>query len=265
MVRSGPVIGLAAQLLLLSALAGSIGLSLTGWLVGAACGLITNLLLNRGLIRSAARALGPANRVTLTRATLAGGTAALIADRVSRPGPVHTVSVTTMVLLATIALALDAVDGSVARRTGTASELGARFDMETDAFLIFALSVYVARSLGPWVLVIGAARYAFVAAGWLLPWLRRSLPARYWRKPVTAIQGIVLTIAVADVLPVPIMDVALAIALGLLTESFGRDVWWLGRRRVSVTKRANQRPVALLAPTHERALAGLSARVDRSG
>ena len=39
---------------------------------------------------------------------------------------------------------LDAVDGQVARRTGTVSALGARFDMEVDAFLILVLSVYVA-------------------------------------------------------------------------------------------------------------------------
>ena len=135
---------------------------------------------------------GPADRVTLTRATLVGGVAALVADSFAgrRPSPCWS-------LLAAVALVLDAVDGRVARRTGTASPLGARFDMEVDAFLILVLSVYVARSVGPWVLAIGAARYAFVAAGWLLPWLRGPAPPRYWRKVVAAIQGIVLTVAVA--------------------------------------------------------------------
>ena len=46
--------------------------------------------------------------------------------------------------LAAVALALDPADGWLARRTGTASALGARFDGEVDAFLILALSVYVA-------------------------------------------------------------------------------------------------------------------------
>ena len=64
-----------------------------------------------------------------------------------------------LVLLASVALALDAVDGRVARRTGTVSALGGRFDMEVDAFLILVLSVQVARDHGLWVLVIGAARY----------------------------------------------------------------------------------------------------------
>ena len=91
-----------------------------------------------------------------------------------------------LVALTAVALVLDAVDGWVARRTETASALGARFDMEVDAFLILVLSVYVARSAGAWVLAIGAARYAFVAAGWLLPWLRGSPPPRYWCKVVAA-------------------------------------------------------------------------------
>ena len=68
------------------------------------------------------------------------------------------------------ALVLDSVDGRVARRTASTTAVGARFDMEVDAFLILVLSAYVVQSVGLWVLTIGAARYAFVAAGWLLPW-----------------------------------------------------------------------------------------------
>ncbi|MCU1556842.1 MAG: CDP-alcohol phosphatidyltransferase family protein [Microbacteriaceae bacterium] len=80
------------------------------------------------------------------------------------------------------------------------------------------------------MLAIGVMRYAFVAAGWIFPWLRRQLPFRYWRKVVTAVQGIALTIAGIGLLPV--LDVLLvAIALALLVESFGRDVIWLAWRR----------------------------------
>jgi hypothetical protein len=109
--------------------------------------------------------------------------------------------------------------------------LGAHFDAEVDAFLILILSVYVARSAGAWVLAIGAARYVFLAAGWPLPWLRESLPPRYWRKVVAATQGVVLAIAAADVLPPALARAALVVALVLLAESFGRDVWWLWRRQ----------------------------------
>ena len=99
------------------------------------------------------------------------------------------------------ALVLDAVDGWVARRTGTMTELGARFDMEVDAFLLLVLSAYVAPILGLWVLAIGLMRYVFVAAGWVLPWLRLQLPYRYWRKVVTAVQGIALTLAASGLIP----------------------------------------------------------------
>ena len=64
--------------------------------------------------------------------------------------------------------------------------------MEVDAWLILVLSVYVAPMVGGWVLAIGLARYAYVAAGWLLPWLRGPVPPRYWRKVVAAIQGVTL-------------------------------------------------------------------------
>jgi phosphatidylglycerophosphate synthase len=170
--------------------------------------------------------LGPADWVTLARATLAVGVAALVADSFDHPVPV-----TLLISLTVVALALDAVDGWVARRTRTTTSLGAHFDAEVDSFLIAVLSVYVARSAGPWVLAIGAARYAFLAAGWPLSWMREPLPPRYWRKVVAATQGIVLTIAAADVLPPALTQAALVAALALLAESFGRDVWWLWRRR----------------------------------
>jgi phosphatidylglycerophosphate synthase len=220
------VTGLIAQMLLLAALAGTVGLSGAGWVVGVTCGVITNALLARGLARYRADRLGPADWVTLARATLAGGVAALTADSFGRPAPVR-----TLVALTVVALVLDAVDGWVARHTETESTLGGLFDGEVDAFLMVVLSVYVARSTGAWVLAIGAARYAFLVAGWLLPWMRRTLPPRYWRKVVAATAGVALTFAVPDVLPRFLTNALLAVSLGLLAESFGRDVGWLWRRR----------------------------------
>src|SRR4029453_16918174 len=138
----------------------------------------------------------PASWVTLARATLAVGVAALAAVSYG-----HDIPVALLVTLADVALVLDLVDGWVARRTGRATERGARFDGEVDAFLILALSVYVAPGCGAWVLAIGAARYLFLAGEWLLPWMRAPLPPRRWRKLVAATQGVVLTVAAAGVLP----------------------------------------------------------------
>src|SRR4051794_27016866 len=170
--------------------------------------------------------LGPAFWVTLARAVLAVGVAALAAGSLTHDPPV-----TLLVTLAVVALVLDLVDGWVARRTGTVTALGARFDGEVDAFLILALSVYVARTSAAWVLAIGAARYLFLAGEWLLPWMRASLPPRRWRKLVAGAQGVVLTVAAAGVLPVALMQAVLLAALVLLMVSMAECVWWLWRRR----------------------------------
>ena len=164
--------------------------------------------------------------MTLARATLAVGVAALAADSFTRDTPVA-----LLVTLAAVALVLDAVDGWLARRTGTATALGARFDGEVDAFLILALSVYVAPAYGAWVLAIGAARYLFLAGEWLLPWMRAPLPPRRWRRVVAAGQGIVLTVAAADVLPRTLTQALLGAALAALAASVGECTWWLWRRR----------------------------------
>ena len=134
-------------------------------------------------------------------------------------------------VLAAIALATDAIDGRVARRTGTVSRFGARFDMETDAALLLVLSTYVARDLGLWVLAIGLARYVFLAAKLALPWLRGQARFRMWCKWVAAIQGIALVIAASGLLPDPVATALLLVALALLTESFAHEAWDLWRVR----------------------------------
>jgi phosphatidylglycerophosphate synthase len=254
MVQTAPVTALIAQMLLIAGLAIAVGLSGVGlspaaWAVGVTCWLITNAGLARGLSYYRADRLGPADWVTLARATLAAVVAALVADSFGEPAPVA-----LLVSLAAVALALDAVDGWVARRTWTTATLGARFDGEVDAFLILVLSVYVARSAGAWVLAIGLARYAFLAAEWSLPWMRAQLPPRFWRKTVTAAEGVLLTIAASNVLPRTATQAVLVVALALLAESFGRDVWWLWNRRhatltAAVTDADSTVPNSVAAPT----------------
>ena len=184
------------QLLMLMALAATVGLGGAGWVVGLACAVVLYTLLARSLARGGSEGLGPADWVTVARAALVVDVAALTADSFAS----HT-SVAALVSLATAALCLDFVDGRVARNTQTESRFGAALDGEVDAFLILTLSLYVAPAVGWWVLAIGAARYAFLAAGWPFAWMRAPLPRRDWRKVVTAVVGIALVIAAADVLP----------------------------------------------------------------
>jgi phosphatidylglycerophosphate synthase len=221
-----PLAGAVGTLFLLAVLARTVGLGGAGWLVGLASGLMLNATLGRALWRDPSARLGWASWVTLVRATLAVGVAALTAASFERD-----VAVATLVTLASVALALDFVDGWIARRTATQSALGAKLDGEVDAFLILVLSLEVAPTAGGWVLAIGLARYAFLAAGWRLHWMRAPLPPRDWRKTVTASQGIALVIAASGVPPLGVSRVLLAVALALLLESFGRDVLWLWRHR----------------------------------
>ncbi|NVI87264.1 CDP-alcohol phosphatidyltransferase family protein [Actinomadura sp. BRA 177] len=216
----GPELGLAVavQFALLAVLRpGHAGLA-----VGAAFALASWAILSRAFRRR--RTLGPADHVTLARVVLTGGVAALVAGHLAGGG--HTAA---LVVVASVALVLDGVDGQVARRTGTASKLGARFDMETDAFLVLVLSVEVAWSVGAWVLAIGAMRYVFGAAAWAAPWLCAELRPSVARKAVAVVQGVVLVVAAAGV--VPHAGLLVAAALALLVWSFGRDVLWLYARR----------------------------------
>jgi phosphatidylglycerophosphate synthase len=224
--QAGPATGLLAQVLLVAVLVGTVGLGAAGSIVGVACAVTMAAALARGVARAPREPLGPASWLTIARGTLALGVAALAADSFMRETPVA-----LLVTLAAVALAVDLADGWVARRTGTATALGARFDGEVDAFLILALSAYVAPAYGAWVLAIGAARYLFLAGEWLLPWMRAPLPPRRWRKLVAAAQGIVLTVAAAGVLPRTLAQALLVAALALLVASMAECVWWLWRRR----------------------------------
>jgi len=223
-IRLATILGMLATAALLGVVSATAGLGVAGWIVGLATGAAATALLVGARMRSDQPTILPADWVTLTRALLIAGVAGLVADSFVRP-----VSVTALVTLSTVALILDAVDGQVARRTGTATELGARIDGEVDAFLILLLSIVVAQDYGSWVLVIGAARYALLLAGWLIPWLAAPLPPRYWGKVVAAVQGIVLTVAASGLVDRRAGMIAVAAALLLLAESFGRNVIWLYR------------------------------------
>ncbi|WP_078843576.1 CDP-alcohol phosphatidyltransferase family protein [Streptomyces albus] len=227
LLRQETTAGAGAQILLLVLLDTAVGLGLAGWLTGLAFTAGTWALLTRALHRSwPPRPFGPANAVTLARTTLVGGVTALVADAFTGPVPVG-----ALVVFTAVALSLDAVDGQVARRTGTASPLGARFDMEVDAFLILVLSLYDAMALGGWVLLIGAMRYGFVAAARLMPWLNGPLPPSMARKTVAALQGVLLLAAASGLLPYTVAYGTVLGALALLVWSFGRDIGTLWRFR----------------------------------
>ena len=168
--------------------------------------------------------IGRANRVTLGRAALAVPVLAL---------PLHAAALGSaarwwVIALSTTVLILDGVDGRVARRTGTETRFGARFDMEVDAAMILALSAVVWQSgrVGAWVLLIGGMRYLFVAASFMWSALTAELPPSFRRRAICVVQGVVLLVALGPIIPSRMAVVVTAAGLGALAYSFGIDVRW---------------------------------------
>jgi len=178
---------------------------------------------------SRARTFGIADVVTLVRGLgvcfLAGLALQALAGGLNRHG------LLVMIIMGTLCLMLDGVDGWVARARGEASPFGARFDVETDAAMLVVLSVAVAALgiAGWWVLAIAAMRYGYVATSVVVPALRTPLPYRYSGKVIAVAQAVALLAALAFGLThgehwVP--TTFLLAALALLCWSFGRSVIW---------------------------------------
>ncbi len=173
---------------------------------------------------------GAANAVTLLRAGVATGLVVTLTDaaRMAEPGFAWAV-----VAVASAALALDGLDGWLARRGGLASAFGARFDMEVDAglALMLALGLIATGKAGVWVLLLGGLRYLFVAAAFIAPWLDRALPERQSRKTVCVIQIAALVALHAPLVQPPLSSAVATGATLALAWSFAVDVVWLWRRR----------------------------------
>lgn len=174
---------------------------------------------------------GPANVVTLLRA----GLVALIAATLFAPAPSGDAALLIGGLAFAI-LALDGVDGWLARRSGLASTFGARFDLEIDALFVLILSAlaFTHGKAGAWVLLIGAMRYAFFFAGRLTSKLEAPLPESMRRKAVCVVQIAALGLLLLPQIEPPHSMWIAAVALALLIWSFAVDVRHLLRRSVEV-------------------------------
>lgn len=227
-----PIATFAALAVVLLAVAAVTGRALTGTLLGttvgvagfAALALVAGIGLHRHYPHDR---LGACNAVTLFRAALISGVGAVLVD----PAQSWTLAVT-----AAVALALDGVDGKLARASGLVSDFGARFDMEVDSVfaLLLALIVWTSGTVGPWVMALGVMRYVWVAAGWVLPWLNAPLPDHVMRrKTVCVIQIAALVALVSPALAGVPAVITAALASAALLWSFGADFVWLWRRRTA--------------------------------
>ena len=135
-----------------------------------------------------------------------------------------------------LAIGLDGIDGQLARRRDAVTDLGRRLDTEIDAIAVLLGSVLVVVDGAAMLafLLVGLARYAFVAGRWSrrlrgLPVY--DLPESRVRRPLAA--GAMIAIWLA-LLPVPGQSGSVLVTTALLVPfvvSFVRD--WLavsGRR-----------------------------------
>lgn len=181
----------------------------------------------KGLHHHGLERFGLANTVTAIRAAIVS----LIAAAVFYPYAVQSISDApwTFAAVVLVTLALDGIDGYLARRFEQESDLGARFDMEIDALLIFCLAAaaFLLGKAEVWVLIIGLMRYAFMLAQYPVPRLGGALPPSLRRKCVCVVQVGVLCMVVVPSVDLPISSWLAAIALVLLAYSFAIDCLYL--------------------------------------
>lgn len=168
---------------------------------------------------------GPANSVTFLRAVLVCWIAGAIGQAGSDWASWFIVGI------GSIALALDGVDGWVARKYRCASDFGARFDQEIDALLILILSVLAVQfgKAGAWVLLAGLLRYLFIAAAVIVPKLAAPLPPSKRRQTVCVTTVIALILCLAPTIEPDLSNLIAALAVATLALSFAVDTVWLLR------------------------------------
>ncbi len=174
--------------------------------------------------------LGYANLVTAFRACLVSllGAAIFCFDDLANDRAV----LFGLVGVVLFTLALDGIDGYLARRYRQESDFGARFDMEIDALMILILSGAAALldKAGWWVVLIGLMRYVFIAARWLDPRLGGELFPSFRRKLICVLQISALCFLLAPFVVPPVSTGIALLALALLTYSFAVDIRYLLRQ-----------------------------------
>ena len=181
----------------------------------AACGVASLGALAASNRRAWPGSFGWANAVTAGRAVVVGAVGAWPGE-----APAGLLALVVLGLFA-----LDGVDGYLARRRGTVSELGALFDMETDSFfvLMVVLVLFERGDLGAWVLVGGLLRYAYVL-------VRAAVPARNpevarSRFGRLAFAGLVLGLFASIAVPGVVGRTAALAGTALVTFSFARSFY----------------------------------------
>jgi phosphatidylglycerophosphate synthase len=205
----------------MAALLGAAWAARASWVLaaGGAASLLGFVALGRGRW-TVGGTLGPANVITLSRLLLV-----VVVASTPGAGPAEALG-------AIAVLALDGLDGRIARRRHEASEFGAKFDMETDALFIAVLctKLAVVGRLGVWILVPGLLRYAYAVAIGIAE-TRGEAPRSRFGRYAFALQATSLLVALWPL--EPIYSPLAAGATLLTVYSFARSAYWsLGPPRI---------------------------------
>ena len=172
------------------------------------------------------RRLGLANVITSFRAGLTALIAAALVEA-QHLGPGGDESLTwALIAVVVVTLLLDGVDGFAARRQGTHSNFGKRFDMEVDALMVLVLSLLAfASGKAAWfVILVGTMRYGYLAVHTMLPHLPKALKPSFARKAICVAQVVGLCLVMTPPIGPHLSNAIALAALVLLTASFGRDL-----------------------------------------
>ncbi|MES1173597.1 MAG: CDP-alcohol phosphatidyltransferase family protein [Myxococcales bacterium] len=123
-------------------------------------------------------------------------------------------------------LALDLLDGHLARVRGDASLFGARFDMETDAqlVLVVTLHLWLVRGIGAWVLWAGLLRYLYVIWLWLWPGSGREAPRSRFGRYAFAL--LMIGLCGGLLLPAPLSSASALCGTLVVSWSFARSCYF---------------------------------------
>lgn len=134
-------------------------------------------------------------------------------------------------VLGILILIADGLDGYFARKYNTVSEFGDFFDKETDAFFVLAFCIILMEQnlAGPWVLIPGLMRYAFVLILFLFNIENISLSKSYRRRFMG--MWFMGTIMGCFVLPRPFYTAAMLFATTMLAYSFMKDIYLMLRKK----------------------------------
>lgn len=123
-------------------------------------------------------------------------------------------------------LALDGLDGAIARKRDEASEFGAQFDMEADALtvLVAGLVIMVSGTVGAFIALPGLLRYVYAIAIHVAPGSRGEAPRSKLGRRAFVVLMLSLVVCLVPVVPV---DGPMAmLSTGLVSFSFLRCFHW---------------------------------------